>query len=99
MANLSISEFRSAVSAIGSTLASVLPQPAITNQNVSIGGSSTASAAFNSKTYAVRLFTDTACAIKFGDVGSTVATTDARMAANTVEYFGVQPGQIVSVIT
>jgi hypothetical protein len=73
--------------------------PPLVEQTVAIGGSSTASNAFNVNTRFVRLSVDstTACSIAFG--ASPVATTsNARMAASTTEYFGVQGGARVAVI-
>ena len=71
-------------------------EPAVAVQKIVIAVGNTSSAAFNARTRFVRLHTDDICSIKFGDVGSTAAITDARMAANSTEFFGTQGGQIVS---
>jgi|SRR5271166_972738 len=75
-------------------------QPVITEQVVSIGGSSTPSLAFNAKTRFVRLHTDAICSIEFG-TAPTATTSMARMAANQTEYFAVPEGGAykVAVIT
>lgn len=66
--------------------------PPLAEQTVAIGGSSTASAAFNAATRFVRLHTDAICSIEFGTAPTATATT-GRMAANQTEYRGVPLGQ------
>ena len=73
-------------------------EPALAYQTVAIGGVSAQSSAFNSKTKFVRIHTDAICSIKFGTSPTAVAT-ETRLAANTTEFFGVQLGQKVAVIT
>lgn len=93
-ATLYISEF-----SIGATAATqVAKQPEITTQTVSIGGTSTQSAAFNGNTRLIRVHTDTICSIKIGS-NPTASTTTARMAADQTEYFEVNPGDKIAVIT
>lgn len=67
-------------------------EPMVTDQTVSISGSSGSSAAFNTLTNLVRLETDSICSVVFG-TAPTAATTNRRMNANDVEYFGVPQGQ------
>ena len=72
-------------------------EPAVAVQKLAIAVGTTPSAAFNARTRFVRLHTDgTICSFKFGDVGTVAAITDPRMAANSTEFFGTQPGQIVA---
>ena len=101
MATLFITEYQSAVSPIGTTLAEVLPQPNVTSQHLAIGAVSNPSAAFSANTYAVELFTDTACSFQFSNSGAAtplaVATAN-RMAANERRIYAVQPGAQVAVI-
>lgn len=108
MATLYIAEFQ-AVGQGGMPPFSVGPsgpsqiaqQPAIAEQTVAIAGASAAAAPFNAQTTIVRLHCDAICSVKFGSAaGSTVAATIVmeRMPADTIEYFGVYPGQVVSVI-
>ncbi len=102
MASLWINEYGSAVSTIGTTIAQVLPQPPLVSQAaIAIGGASVPSAAFSAKTFAVELFTDTACAIAFSHAGGGVpvaATGLNRMAANERRIYAVEPGAQVAVI-
>lgn len=78
----------------------IIQEPVVTEQTVAIGGSSTASSAFNSATRIVRLHTDAICSIVFG-TAPTATAAKKRMAAGTTEYFGVPAGQAykVAVIT
>ena len=71
--------------------------PEVTSENVTTSGTAAASAAFHVNTTVVRIATDTAVYVAIGD-GPTAAAGDMLMAADTVEYFGVQPGHNVSVI-
>ncbi len=74
--------------------------PAIAEYTLAIGGGSVSSPAFQSNTNIVRLHSDAVCSIKFG-LSPIAAATNARMAQNQTEYFGVEPGQSfkVAVIT
>lgn len=73
-------------------------EPAIATQTVAIGGVTTQSSAFNANTRFVRIHTDAICSIHFG-ANPTATATRARMAANQTEFFGVQGGHKVAVIT
>lgn len=73
-------------------------EPAIATQTVAIGGVSAQSAAFNAKTRFVRIHTDAICSVEFG-ANPTATAAKARMAANQTEFFGVNPGDKVAVIT
>lgn len=100
MATLYITEF----SKPAFTGQSIIPAGALQNvvaeQAISISGSSSASAAFNSATKFVRIHTDAICSIEYADSGTPVATTSTmRLPADTVEYFGVNPGGKIAVIT
>jgi hypothetical protein len=72
--------------------------PPVAEQTVVIGSGSVASAAFGGTTRFVRIHTDAICSIAFGSA-PTATSTNARMNANTTEYFGVSPGLKVAVIT
>jgi hypothetical protein len=96
MAVLYITEYADTTKAPGTV--QVGAEPAITNQTVAIGGTSTQSAAFNSATRMVRIHTDAICSIRFGTNPTATATT-GRLAANQTEYFGVVPKDKVAVIT
>lgn len=72
--------------------------PAIATQRIAIGGTSTQSAPFNTTTKAVRLHSDAICSIAGG--ASPVATTSSpRMAADQTEYFAVNGGDRIAVIS
>lgn len=87
MARLSIREYEH-ISAVSRGIVPVGEEPAITQQVLSISGSSAASAAFNIRTRFVRVHTDVACCIDFGT--APIATQGScEMAANQTEYFGV----------
>lgn len=64
-------------------------EPAIANQRVAVGLSSTQSAALNANTTLVRINTDTDCCVLFG-TNPTATTSIKRMTANQTEYFCVQ---------
>lgn len=72
--------------------------PPLAEQTVSIGGSSTASAAFNAATSVIRIHTDAICSLAFGSA-PTASSVTMRLAANQTEYFGVAAGTKVAVIT
>lgn len=95
MAVLYITEFADVSATQGVTIAK---QPVVAEQTVAIGGSSTASSAFNQRTRYVRLTTDAICSVSFGAAPTASATT-MRMAAGSVEYFDIAQGSKVAVIT
>ena len=98
MATLYITEFSVLQSKFLYSTAQMALQPALVDQVVAIGGSSTNSAAFNANTNFVRLHTDAICSIQIG-LAPTATTTNARLAANETEYYGVRPGDKVAVIS
>jgi hypothetical protein len=59
---------------------------------------STQSAAFATGTKFVRVHTDSICSIAYGS-NPTATTSSFRMAAGQTEYFGVNPGDKLAVIT
>lgn len=71
-------------------------EPGLVNQTVAIGGSSVQSAAFNAQTRFVRIHTDAICSILFGTNPTAVAGS-GRMAANSTEFFAVDPGSNLKV--
>lgn len=97
MATLYIAEFTS-IGGVGGFPTQAACQPTIAEQTVSIGGASTASNAFNANTKFVRIHTDAICSIAFG-AAPTATTSKARLSANATEYFSVQPGHVVAVIS
>lgn len=76
----------------------VLPSPPLASQTVAIGGATVQSAAFNADTQIVCVHTDAICSIEFGT--NPVATANSRrIAANSTEFFQVEPGHKIAVIT
>ena len=73
--------------------------PPIAEQTVAIGGASVASSAFNAKTRVVRIHCDAICSIKFGATAPTATTSNMRLPADTIEYFGVNNNSFVAVIS
>jgi hypothetical protein len=99
LAVLYISEFADEAQTVRGGMA-FAQQPAIAEQTVVIGAGSLQSSAFNATTTFVRIETDAICSITFG-TNPTATATKARMAAGSVEYFGVPVGLAykVAVIT
>lgn len=73
-------------------------EPENASQVITISGSSASSAAFGKQTFLVRIHTDAICSIKIG-TSVTATASNKRMVANQTEYFAVQPGFQVAVIT
>ena len=97
MATLYITEYTQAGGPSG--LGMLLPNdPPVAEQTVTIGSSSTQSAAFNAATTFIRVHTDAICSVLIG-ANPAAAATDARMAASTTEYRVVKPGHKIAVIT
>lgn len=91
MADLFITEYADA-SMIGlGKFLQVGVEPAVAEQVVAIGGTSTQSSALNSKTAFVRVHAEAACAIAVGANPTAVATAH-RLPAGAVEYYGVTRG-------
>ena len=92
MAYLYVSEYPGLAATMqGSDIAAV-PAPSTVDQQVAIGGSSGASAAFQSTTRYVELSCDTVCSVAFGP--APVATdANLRLAANERKLFSIPIGQ------
>jgi hypothetical protein len=85
MSNMYITEYGSPAGR-----AQIAQEPAIAVQKVSFTGTPGTSAAFNAATAFIRIHVDGIASIKFG-TAPTAATTDPRLPADAVEYFGVPP--------
>ena len=84
-------------------IVSIAQGPAIITQKLAIGAE-TKSAAFNANTRIIRVHVDAICSVAIGPIGAagtgpTAAITSKRMAADNTEYFGVNPGEKLSVIS
>ena len=97
MATLYLSEFAN-MAGVGSRFVNAAPMAPLAEQTLSIGGSSTRSNAFSSTTQIIRVAADQACSISIG-ASPTATATKARLPANVPEYFAVQPGHMLAVIT
>jgi hypothetical protein len=72
--------------------------PPISEQTVAIGGSPTQSTQFPAGTQTIRVHTDSICSIAVGN-SPTATTSNMRMIAGQTEYFVVNPGDKIAVIT
>lgn len=73
--------------------------PALAEQKIAIGGSSTASTAFSQYTKMIRVHTDVVCSVAVGGTSPAATVSTGRMAANQTEYWAVIPGDKIAVIT
>jgi hypothetical protein len=73
-------------------------EPAIAQQTVTFTGGATQSAAFNGKTRFIRCYSDTAGYMLFGIDPTATTAQDTPIAATTAEYFGITPGQKLSIV-
>lgn len=95
MAKLYLTEYSGDGFAGRATMAS---EPAVRNQAPLAIGSETKSAVFSPATRFIRVHVDAVCSIAIGKTPA--ASTDSmRLAADTTEYFGVEPGDKLSVIS
>jgi hypothetical protein len=98
MASLYVTEYLGLGRAALDTVTQAPTEPALTEQLVAIGGSSTQSAAFSTRTRLVRVHCDAICSVAFGP-NPTAVNTAKRLAANQTEYFAVNGGDKLAVIT
>lgn len=97
MATLYVTEGRFAMLSLQ---AQVMGMPAlVTGNNVAIGGASALSAAFGTNTQVIRIEADATCSVKIGGVAPVATAADMRIAAGVPEYFAVNPGDKLAVIT
>lgn len=95
-AKLYIREYKT-ITTINSYQAQIAPEPGADQTPVDFSGGAASSSAFATTTHVVRLICDASCSIVFGASPQTATTSNAFLAAGAAEYFGVIPGQIVSV--
>lgn len=95
-----ITEYASAGHLTGSTVPVAAGRP-IVNNNISITASSVQSNAFNANTRMIRVHNDATQPVfmLLGSNPTAVSGTDARMAANQTEYYQVNPGDKLAVIS
>ena len=97
MALLYISEYQGVAQVHGGM--SAPQEPALLDQTPLAIGGATQSNAFQASTKLIRVHCDAICSIVFGPAPQTATTSNKRLAANQTEYFGVIPGQVLSVIS
>jgi len=73
--------------------------PSLAEQKITISGVTTQSAAFNRLTRLIRVHTDVVCSVAVGGANPSATTSSARLAANQTEYFSVDPGDKIAVIS
>ena len=74
-------------------------EPPLAEQTVAIGGGSVqCSNAFHASTRVIRVHTDAICSVAISGNPTATAST-RRLAANQTEYFGVEGGQKIAIIT
>jgi len=95
--NLYISEFEQIIrTTVGNVVAAQCPPHA--QQKVDFTAGATQSAAFNVRTKFVRLHAEAICSVAFGS-NPTATNAMLRLTAGQTEYFGVNAGDKLSVIT
>jgi hypothetical protein len=99
MATLYIQEYLEVASDSKGSIVQAGKEPAITSQKVTFSSTHGESATFNMNTNFIRIFSDTACYIKFGDTPIAVTATGIPLAANTAEFFAVHKNIKVSAVT
>ena len=85
--------------ATSNTGAQALVGPILGQQKIAITGAATPSSAFHGSARLVRVHVDGdgACSIAVGP-GAVATTDDMRLAPNQTEYFGINDGDVISVI-
>ena len=81
----------------GDGVAQTVKEPSIATQAITFS-TIASSAAFNDATRIIRVVSDGQCYIKFGSNPAAVTAVSMLMPAFGVEYFGVDPGDKISVI-
>lgn len=99
MAFLSVSEFQSITHANPSGFHAIPApmSPAVVEQSVAIGGTTTTSAAFSNTTRFIQVNTDTVCVLAFN--GGLPTQGIHRLGQNETRYYGVNAGGTISVMT
>ena len=98
MAYLFITEFKSLRKDRSGFIPQVGALPPVADQRVAISASSGQSAALNAETRIVRLESDVICSIAVGP-NPTATTSTMRLAADSPEYFFVNPTDKIAVIS
>jgi hypothetical protein len=99
MATLYVTEFPAPFIDIARGMPMVGFGAKLAQNNVTVAAGSAQSAAFNTNTRVVRLHTDVICSVEIGGTNPTATAASSRMAANQTEYYYVNPGDKLAVIT
>lgn len=96
-ANAYISEFAAlGRTSSGTATAQIATLPSNADQKLDYSGGVQTSAAFNAKTYFIRVLCDSPCSVSGA---GTATTSNMRLPTDGVEYFAVLPGSTISVIS
>lgn len=98
MTTLSITEYARLARSADGPFVLTGQEPAVAEQEISIGGASTQSAAFNARTNFIMVHAAAVCALAFGDTPTALANRH-RLGAGETRFYGVSPGQRLAVIT
>lgn len=93
-ATCKISEYRALAADAQGKEIQVALEPRITSQSVTYT-TSAQSSALNGATRFVRIVCDAKAHYRFSTAGTNATATDPYLAADSPEYFGVQPGQSI----
>jgi hypothetical protein len=93
---LYIREYKT-ITTVGVQPVPIAPEPGADQTPVDFSGGAASSQAFATTTHVVRVICDAACSILFGPSPQSASASNALLGAGAAEYFGVIPGEIVSV--
>lgn len=94
-----ISEYANAPQAQLGNILMCGAEPSVAQQVVDYTSGAAASSAFAATTKFIRLHVDSIASFRFSTAGTAATTSFPRMAAGATEFFGVSPGDKVSLIT
>ena len=95
--NVDVAEYRT-IALIGPTgVPMAQGNSVVVAYNLTVTSVTQTSTTFSPATRMIRVHTDTAVAFRIG-TNATATATDSRMSANQTEYFGVVPGDRISII-
>jgi hypothetical protein len=98
MATIYVTEFTSLGHAQGGE-PQIAARPAVQRQSMAItAGSTTLPLVFTAQTKFIRVHCDAICSIAISKTPTAAITSD-RMSADSTEYYGVEPGDNLAVIT
>ena len=98
MALLDISEYLPTLNTVSNFSLPVAQEPAVSNQQIAVSGVSAQSVNFGARTTLVRLHSDVACRYQIG-VSPAATATSPRLSPGISEYFAVQAGHKLAVIS